>query len=157
VVPYVRGLRIADEDSVSLDDRPRARSSDLSSIDVAVVRLPRISNHDDFDPLEHEAAVAVRFVERADELEPADLVIVPGSKSPAGDLEWLVESGFARLLERRAKNGAPVLGVCGGCQMLGLSIDDPERVESNRSSVAGLGLLPVKTRFERDKVTAEVR
>jgi adenosylcobyric acid synthase len=158
VVPYIRGLRIADEDSVALDDKPRARASDFSSlIDVAVIRLPRISNHDDFDPLEHEVGVHVRYVDRADELEPTDLVIVPGSKSTVSDLEWLVESGLARLIERRAKRGDPVLGVCGGTQMLGMSIDDPEHVESQRSSVAGLGLLPVKTRFEREKITAQVR
>src|SRR6185295_3012550 len=144
VVPYVRGLRIADEDSVSLDDRAgRARRGDEASIDVAVVRLPRISNYDDFDQLEHEAGVSVRFVERAQDLEPADLVILPGSKSTVSDLEWLVESGFARLVERRATRGDPVLGVCGGYQMLGRSIEDPDQVESNRTSVAGLGLLPV--------------
>jgi adenosylcobyric acid synthase len=157
VVPYVHGLRIADEDSVSLDQKEaRAQKADPASIDVAVVRLPRISNHDDFDPLEHEAGVRVRFIERAEELEPADLVIVPGSKSTVRDLEWLVESGISRLVEQRAKRGEPVLGVCGGYQMLGASIEDPDRVESQCSSVAGLGLLPVTTRFERDKVTAGV-
>ena len=125
-MPFVRGLFIADEDSVSLDHRSgRARAS----IDVAVVRLPRISNYDDFDPLEREAGVSVRFVERADELKPADLVMLPGSKSTVCDLEWLVESGFARLVEARARRGDPVLGVCGGYQMLGRSIDDPHGVE----------------------------
>jgi adenosylcobyric acid synthase len=158
VVPYVRGLRIADEDSVSLDDRVgHVKKTDPTSIDVAVVRLPRISNYDDFDPLEHETGVRVRFVERAHELEPADLVVVPGSKSTVSDLEWLVESGFARLIEKRAKRGEPVLGICGGYQMLGQSIEDPDGVESKRSQVAGLGLLSVVTRFEREKVTAQVR
>jgi adenosylcobyric acid synthase len=156
VVPYVRGLRIADEDSVSLDDRRTGRG-DASSIDVAVVRLPRISNYDDFDPLDHEAGVSLRFVERAQDLEPADLVIIPGSKSTVSDLEWLVESGVARIVERRAERGAPVLGVCGGYQMLGRSIEDPDGVESKRATVAGLGLLPVVTRFEKEKITARVR
>jgi adenosylcobyric acid synthase len=157
VVPYVRGLRIADEDSVSLDERSgRPRGSARASIDIAVVRLPRISNYDDFDPLEHEQGVAVRFVDRADELEPSDLVIVPGSKSTVSDLEWLVESDFARRLEARAARGEWILGVCGGCQMLGVSIEDPHGVESKRPSVPGLRLLPVRTRFERSKVTAQV-
>jgi len=156
VLPYVRALRIADEDSVSLDDK-RSRSKARDAIDIAVVRLPRISNYDDVDPLEHEDGVVVRFVERAAELEPADLVILPGSKSTASDLTWLREAGFARRIEDRVRRGEPVLGICGGCQMLGRSIDDPDGVESATSTLAGLGLLPLRTRFERTKVTAQVR
>jgi adenosylcobyric acid synthase len=155
VVPFVRALRIADEDSVSLDDKIGTRTG--ASIDIAVVRLPRISNYDDFDPLAHENGVAVRFVERPRDLEPADLVILPGSKSTVSDLAWLRESGFGAALERRAKRGDGILGVCGGYQMLGTQIEDPAGVESNRSSVPGLGLLPATTRFEARKVTARLR
>src|SRR5262249_700314 len=90
VVPYLRGLRIADEDSVSLDDRSRSRrGGGPGELDIQVVRLPRIANHDDFEPLEHEPGVVVRFVEDASEIAHADLAIVPGSKSTVGDLAWL--------------------------------------------------------------------
>ena len=157
VMPYLRSLRIADEDSLSLDDKPRAPRGSLSSaIDIAVVRCPRIANYDDFDPLAAEESVIVRFVERPEDLEPADLVILPGSKSTLGDLLWLRESGFARRIEQRAARGEPIVGVCGGCQMLGLSVEDPHHVESSASGATGLGLLPIRTRFEPEKLTARI-
>jgi adenosylcobyric acid synthase len=87
----------------------------------------------------------------------ADLAILPGSKSTAADLAWLRVSGLADVLTARAAAGAPVLGICGGCQMLGDVIDDPERVESPEPHVRGLGLLPLRTRFARTKTTAQVR
>src|SRR5260370_36024663 len=137
VVPYIRSLRIADEDSVSLDDK-RSRNLGANAVDIAVVRFPRISNYDDVDPLEHEEGVNVRFVERAGELEPADLVILAGSKSTANDLLWLRETGFARRIGERVQRGEPELGICGGGQMLGLSIDDPHPVESDTQRGPGL-------------------
>ena len=157
VLPYVRGLRIADEDSVSLDDRGVGRRARRGELDIAVVRTPRISNYDDLAPLEHEPGVAVRYVERAEDLADADVVVLPGSKCTATDLEWLRGSGIAAEVIRRAGRGLPVLGICGGCQMLGRAILDPERIESDRERLEGLGLLPVVTRFARDKVTAQVR
>jgi adenosylcobyric acid synthase len=155
VLPYVRGLRIADEDSVSLDDRAavRARPGEL---DVAVVRLPRISNYDDLSPLEHEHGVTVRYVERPEELAEADLIVLPGSKCTATDLAWLRATGIAAEVTRRARRGAPVLGICGGCQMLGRAVLDPHGVESEHERIEGLGLLPLVTRFAREKVTAQV-
>ena len=156
VLPYVRDLRIADEDSVSLDDR-RHRPARVGEIEVAVVRLPRISNCDDLEPLEHEAGVAVRYVTRPGDLETADLVVLPGSKCTASDLQWLRETGVAASVLARAAQGRPVLGICGGCQMLGAEILDPDRVESAEERVAGLGLLPIATRFLREKTTAQVR
>jgi adenosylcobyric acid synthase len=157
VLPYLRSLRIADEDSLSLDDKPRApRGSLASAIDIAIVRCPRIANHDDFDPLAAEEGAFVRFVERPEDLEPADLVILPGSKNTLGDLAWLRESGFARRIEERAARGEPIVGVCGGCQMLGMAIDDPHHVESPSDGAPGLGLLGIRTQFEREKLTAQI-
>lgn len=157
VVPYIQGLRIADEDSVSLDDRAGWRPPGKDELAVVVVRLPRISNHDDFDPLEHEAGVTVRFVETADAIGAADLVVLPGSKSTVGDLQWLRERGIVAAVAERVGGGGLVLGVCGGCQMLGESIRDPHAVESREPVVPGLGLLPLETHFEREKTTAQVR
>ncbi len=156
VLPYVRDLRIADEDSVSLDER-RDRRARAGEIEIAVVRLPRISNHDDLEPLEHEAGVAVRYVTRPGDLETADLVVLPGSKCTVSDLGWLRESGIAAAVTARAARGQPVLGICGGCQMLGAHLLDPDRVESARERAEGLGLLPLATRFLREKTTAQVR
>jgi len=156
VLPYVRRLRIADEDSVSLDDRRAARSSS-ADIQIAIVRLPRIANYDDFQPLEHEPGVAVRFVEHVDELAGADLVVLPGTKSTASDLGWLRATGFAAAIAARVTRGEPVLGICGGCQMLGRAIADPHRIESDVELIEGLALLPVATEFGREKRTAQVR
>jgi len=157
VVPYVPNLRVADEDSVSLDHRLGRRRAAADQLDVAVVRLPRISNYDDVLALEHEAGVVVRFADSAAAVDGADLVIVPGSKSTIADLAWLRASGIAAVIEARAARGEPVLGICGGCQMLGQVIDDPLGVEAAPGAVPGLGLLPVRTRFEATKITAQVR
>ncbi|HET6146541.1 MAG TPA: cobyric acid synthase [Polyangia bacterium] len=157
VVPYIPVLRIADEDSLALDDRAGRRRATTGELDIAVVRLPRVSNHDDFAPLEHEPGVVVRFVEDAAALPGADLVVLPGSKSTAADLAWLRAGGMADAIAARAAAGHPVLGICGGCQMLGARIQDPHGVESAEAEVAGLGLLPLITRFQRQKTTAQVR
>jgi adenosylcobyric acid synthase len=157
VIPYVERLRIADEDSVALEDRRNRRINEPGQIDIAVIRLPRISNYDDFLALEHEDGVTVRFVEDAGELAGADLAIIPGSKSTVADLGWLIERGFARAIVERANGGGLVAGICGGCQMLGERIEDPYRVESNEASTRGLDLLPIVTRFAKTKLTAQVR
>jgi adenosylcobyric acid synthase len=157
VIPYVERLRIADEDSVALEDRRIRRATAPDQIDIAVIRLPRISNYDDFLALEHEDGVTVRYVEEAVALAGADLTIIPGSKSTVADLEWLVESGFARAIFARAREGGLVVGICGGCQMLGERIEDPYRIESDETSACGLGLLPIVTHFAKTKLTAQVR
>jgi adenosylcobyric acid synthase len=157
VVPFIQDLRIADEDSVSLEDRMARPKPSQKELDIVVVRLPRISNYDDVEALEHEPGVVVRFVEQPGEIQEADLVILPGSKSTASDLSWLRTSGIANAIEARAREGKPIFGICGGCQMLGESISDPHRVESMEAHVRGLGLLALRTHFEREKVTAQVR
>jgi adenosylcobyric acid synthase len=156
VLPYVQRLRVADEDSVSLEDRRGLRRASPSEVEIAVVRLPRISNYDDFQPLEHEAGVLVRFVEHAEELAGADLVVLPGTKSTMADLRWLRESGIAAAIVARAARGEYVLGICGGCQMLGRTIEDPHGIESETRFAEALGLLSFRTRFARDKRTSQV-
>lgn len=155
VVPYVDKLRIADEDSVGLEARSR-RAPTASELYIAVVRLPAISNYDDFLALEHEPGVALRFVESAEELAGADLVIIPGTKSTVADFKWMRREGIADAIAARARRGESILGICGGCQMLGDGIEDPEGVESHERVASGLGLLPLRTRFARGKLTARV-
>jgi len=157
VIPYITRLRIADEDSVGLEDRVRPRTPGAAQVDIAVVRLPHISNYDDFLPLEHEDGVIVRFIEEPDECAGADLVILPGSKSTVADLRCLRERGIASAIVRGAREAGLVAGICGGCQMLGERIEDPYRVESEETATSGLGLLPIVTRFARTKLTAQVR
>jgi adenosylcobyric acid synthase len=156
VIPFIERLRIPDEDAVALDQRHRITDS-AERLRIAVVRLPRISNFDDFQPLEHEPGVSVSYVQTPRELVDADLVILPGSKSTVADLNWLRANGFDRGLIERAMRAQPILGVCGGYQMLGQTIEDPHGVESSERVTTGLGLLAVRTCFARDKVTARVR
>jgi adenosylcobyric acid synthase len=156
VLPFLPSLRVADEDSMALDDRMRRRRARAGEVEIAVVRLPLVSNYDDFLPLEHEPGVVVRFVERAEELAGADLVVLPGSKGTLADLAWLRASGLADAIVARARGGGRTLGVCGGCQMLGERISDPDHVESIADGAEALGLLPIATRFQRDKRTAQV-
>jgi adenosylcobyric acid synthase len=154
VVPYLDDVPVAAEDSLDLDARPSGATADL---DVAVIRIPRIANFDDFEPLAREPRVRVRFVREATGLGVADLVVLPGSKSTIADLAWLRESGFAEAVLDTARAGRPVLGVCGGYQMLGERLRDPLGLESAAPEVSGLGLLPVVTTFAPAKTTVRVR
>jgi adenosylcobyric acid synthase len=122
---------------------------------VSVLRLPRISNFTDVDALAAEPGVLVRFATAPAELADADLVVLPGSRATVTDLAWLRDRGFAAVISQRARKGLPVLGICGGYQMLAREIDDP--VESGAGVVAGLGLLPVAVAFGKDKVLGRPR
>jgi adenosylcobyric acid synthase len=157
VLPYLQNLRIPDEDSLALEDRRGRVRPGADAVDIVVVRFPRVSNYDDVLALEHEPSVTVRFAEDREALRGADLVILPGSKCTVDDLGWLRQTGIADEVQARAERGEPILGLCGGCQMLGQSIEDPHAVESLEPVVSGLGLLPLVTRFQRDKVTAQVQ
>ena len=154
VLPFLSNLGLAGEDSVALEDSQTTNGKDL--LDIAILRFPHLSNFDDFLPLEKSEGVRVRYVSRPVEVKGADLVILPGTKTTVADLRWLKESGFESSLKVRATEGHPILGVCGGYQMLGEIIEDPHQVESQQVSVKGLGYLPVITRFEKEKVTAQV-
>ncbi|MEV5893372.1 cobyric acid synthase [Nonomuraea fuscirosea] len=148
VLPWLDGPWLDVEDSLALDGRQVAARPPYGkqTLRVAVVRLPRISNFTDVDALAAEPGVLVRFVRDPAELDDADLVVLPGSRATVDDLTWLRERGLAAALRER---GGPVLGICGGFQMLGREIVD--EVESGAGLVEGLGLLPVRITFERDK------
>ena len=146
VVPYV-DVDIDEEDSQS--ERIGRRRAD-SLIDVAVVRLPHLSNYTDFSALDAIEGVGVRYVRVPRDLGSPDLLIVPGTKSTLADLRWMRESGMEVLVKRLATSGVPVIGICGGYQMLGRAVSDPKGVEG-AGSLAGLGLLPVSTCFSEEK------
>jgi adenosylcobyric acid synthase len=154
VIPWFRDIRIAQEDSVYLDERPNAPAGQV--LDVAVIRLPHISNYDDFDPLE-EMGCNVRYVTGEAELGNPGLIILPGTKSTVADLAYLREQGIDNHIIRLAKAGTPVIGICGGYQMLGRRINDPDKVESEETSVAGLGLLDIETSFNQVKTTTQIK
>ena len=142
VIPYMK-LDIDEEDSLA---PALERRNGGGRIDVAVLRLPHISNFTDFTPLEEHPDITVRYVGKPDELGLPDLLILPGTKNTMTDLAWLWESGFAGAVSALAESGMPILGICGGYQMLGERISDPNGVEC-RGEVAGLGLLPCTTRL----------
>jgi len=154
VLPYLRDINIAQEDSVYLDERQTSSAS--GTVDVAVIRLPHISNYDDFDPLE-EQGCTVRYVSNVLEMGNPDLLILPGTKSTIADLIQLQQQGLAQAIIHRAQSGIPVIGICGGYQMLGKHIHDPDKIESSQDSINGLGLLNSTTIFHNDKTTTQVR
>ena len=157
VIPYVPTLRLPDEDSHSQSQRVQTRRAGTDEIEIAVIPLPYASNLDDFDPLGWESGVLVREAQHPTELEDADLVVLPGSKSTLRDLDWLHMEGYAEAISRLARRGKAILGVCGGCQMLGRRIVDEYGIESPVGGFAeGLGLLPIETRFMSPKRTLRV-
>ncbi len=156
VLPFVDGLSIDEEDRLDLSAyRDPGAPLGVDVLRVTVVRLPRASNLTDFDPLGSEPGVVVRFASHPQELADADLVVVPGTRATVDDWEWLRARGLDAALKKHADGGRPILGICGGYQMLGVSIDDP--VESGRRKVQGLGLLPVTTVFGPEKVLGRPR
>ncbi|MGW6396617.1 cobyric acid synthase [Streptomyces sp. NPDC055134] len=158
VLPFQHGLGIDEEDGLRVSLRGSVRESQTAApvgedvLRVAVCAVPLMSNFTDVDALAAEPGVVVRFVDRAEELVDADLVVVPGTRGTVKALQWLRERGLADALARRAAEGRPVLGICGGFQVLGERIEDD--VESRLGAVDGLGLLPVRVRFEREKTLA---
>ena len=155
VIPFVPGLGLPEEDSLGLDRRIAAGAAP-GDLRVAVIRLPYIANATDFAPLESEPGVTLIYAEKPEEVADADLLVLPGSKDTLADLRHLVAGGFAPLVRAHAAAGRAVLGICGGYQMLGERVEDPERVESG-GTAPGLGLLPVTTRLRTTKTTRRVR
>jgi len=169
VVPYIRDLRIEEEDSVALkppggaadalwpsDVRPVARDNG-HAVRIRVARLPRLSNFTDFDALKACPGFDVEYADHAAALADADLIVIPGTKSTIADLRFLWSSGMAAQIIRRARAGVPVIGICGGYQMLGKAVHDPEGIDSQAGTVKGLGLLDIETVFGARKDTRQAR
>lgn len=160
VIPYFRDIKIPEEDSVPLDDK---RPKD-GLISIAVIKLPHMSNFTDFDPLENEPDVNLEYV---DILDNPDVIIIPGTKNTISDLKYLKQSGLAKKLlstinhpRRYGRDRQPsivLIGICGGYQMLGQKIRDKHGMESRKKEISGLGLLPIVTNFEREKILSQVR
>ena len=149
VVPYMH-LDIDDEDSLSSRfDRDTGRKD----IDIAVVKLPRISNFTDLAPLERIPNVSLRYIEKPENLVEPDMIVLPGTKSTIADLQWLRQNGLEAAILHAQDRGSIVFGICGGYQMLGERISDPDQVEAaGVTSIRGLGLLPMETVFHGEKV-----
>lgn len=152
VLPWIDELFPA-EDSVSLLDR--RSKSETAEITIAVIRLPRISNFTDFDPLEAEPSVTLKYVNPQDALGHPDAVILPGSKTTIADLIVLKKTGMATAIQNYLAAGGIVMGICGGYQMLGKMISDPGGLEGEKGNYEGLGLLPLKTVIGANKVTRQ--
>jgi len=161
VIPWIRDLHLAKEDSVALEGLAGMGSfrgcAGEGNVDIAVPRFPGMANFDDLDALVMEEGVGLRFVESASDLGRPSAVILPGSKTTLRDLAWLRETGLADAVLSQARGGVAVAGICGGYQMLGHSIDDEKAVESDGGTAPGLGLLDIRTEFSEGKQTRPVK
>jgi adenosylcobyric acid synthase len=146
-LPYLHGLVLDSEDSIGVTQAEK-RSEVLN---IIVPALPRISNHTDFDPLRLHPQVSLTFVGPDRPIPSTDVILLPGSKSTASDLAWLKHQGWEEAIARHLRYGGKVLGICGGFQMLGEWVDDPEGLEGKSGKIAGLGLLPLTTRMVKGK------
>ena len=151
VTPFIQ-VQLEDEDSLS--ERFNGKQ-EIGAIDIAVIRLPRISNFTDFNPLESIPGVSLRYVRQPHELKNPDLIILPGTKNTMEDLRWMRESGMEASILKEAYRGKLIFGVCGGYQMLGEALSDPCQVEAG-GSMRGMGLLPMDTVFARQKTRTRV-
>lgn len=157
VIPHLDNLRLESEDSLSLQNHHvQSLQGDDDCLDIAVVRFPRIANFTDIDPLFAESDTYVRYVTRAEEFGTPDVVLLPGSKNTAEDLLFLRDSGLEQLIQEHRERGGWLTGICGGYQMLGERLMDPEGIESSNLSLAGLGFFPLDTVFTSEKRTERV-
>jgi len=155
VLPYLKGIRLPEEDSVALSEVKRSNPG--GPLRMVVLRLPHISNYTDFDPLRREPSVSLWYANMGERVPEADLIILPGTKNTLEDLHELWQSGRAEEIIAHYLRGRSVLGICGGFQMLGEWIRDPHGVESRRGEMRGLGLLPLETTLMREKETTRAR
>ncbi len=154
VIPYL-SLDIDDEDSLS--DRFKAKKTGENPLDIAVIHLPHVSNFTDFNALSRMPPVGLRYVDSAEDLKTPDLIIIPGTKNTMNDLLWLRKIGLEAAIKKRSSAGIPVIGICGGYQMLGSVLDDPEGIELEKGgNLRGMELLPVSTVYENEKVRTRV-
>ena len=155
VVPYYKDIYIEEEDSVALASK--SVRAEQGKVNVAVILLRHLSNFTDFNLLERDPRVHLFYTNNVDELAKADIILLPGSKSTLDDLYELRRNGVAAAIIRAHREGASVMGICGGYQMMGQEVLDPEHVEGEIERLPGLGLLPVSTRMTGEKVTRQIR
>ncbi|HKK81705.1 MAG TPA: cobyric acid synthase [Prolixibacteraceae bacterium] len=153
VVPYYRNIYIEDEDSVVIDIKQKHAQS--SMVNIAVVLLKHMSNFTDFNNLEQQQGVHLFYTANPSEVEKADVVIIPGSKNTISDLMHLRETGLAKAIIKAHKSEKAVYGICGGYQMMGISVNDPEGIEGNIAGISGLGILPIHTTLKGEKTTEQ--
>jgi adenosylcobyric acid synthase len=151
VLPYLQGLFLDAEDAV------QAVQASRGAFKVVVPSFPRMSNHTDFDALRVHPDVDLCFVRQGEAIPPADLIVIPGSKNTRADLAWLEANGWRAHIARHLRYGGKVIGICGGFQMLGMRVDDPDGVEGAAGSSAGLGLFDMQTTLTGEKRLAQVR
>lgn len=153
VVPYYKDIYIEEEDSVAL--ATKSMQAEQGRVNVAVVLLRHLSNFTDFNVLERDPRVHLFYTNNTEDLQKADIIIIPGSKSTIDDLYELRRNGVAQAIIRAHRDGATVLGICGGYQMMGVEVLDPNHVEGDIERLPGLGLLPVSTSMTGEKVTRQ--
>ena len=153
IIPYFQDIKIEEEDSVALD--MKNNSYQEGKINVAIVLLKRMSNFTDFDVLEMDPRFNAYYTNQIDELEMADIILLPGSKNTLADLQHLRAKGLADAIMRERKKGKRIVGICGGYQMMGARLEDPLGIEGNLPAVPGLGLLPQLTVIGSEKVTEQ--
>ncbi|WP_026210191.1 cobyric acid synthase [Flexithrix dorotheae] len=154
VVPYFRDIFIEEEDSVVVDRK--LRKAVKNKVNIAIVLLKRMSNFTDFQALEQHPYVNIFYSHDSDEIAQADIIIIPGSKNSIADLVDIKNNGLANAILKARKAGKTIIGICGGYQMMGLSIEDPHGVEGQIEYMPGLGLLPIRTILEKEKTTRQV-
>ena len=156
VVPYFKDIHIEEEDSVALAQKNSQLSALRSQLNIAVVLLRHISNFTDFNTLERDPRVNLFYTNNVSDIQQADIIILPGTKSTLDDLMELRRNGCAQAIVRAHRDGKMVIGICGGYQMLGLSVEDPDGIEGTIASLPGLGLLPVHTTMTPEKTTRQI-
>lgn len=156
VIPYLQGLHLEAEDALPHPDASTV-SLEQKHFRVIVPALPRISNHTDFDPLRLQPHVHLQFIGPGDTIPPADLIILPGSKSVCADLNWLRRQGWEPAIHRHLRYGGKLIGICGGFQMLGKLIHDPGGLEGDAGSAAGLALFDMETTLKADKILRNIQ
>ena len=154
VVPYYHDIYIEEEDSVML--HTKSRSATEGKVNVAVVLLQHMSNFTDFNSLERDERIHLFYTNQPGDIEHADIIIIPGTKSTLSDLQVLRNEGMAQAIILSKDQGKTVLGICGGYQMMGTSLSDPQGIESDIQFLPGLGMLPVSTTLEGEKITEQV-
>ena len=154
VVPYFKDIHIEEEDSVALSQK--SFEAQQGKVNIAVVMLRHLSNYTDFDSLEQDPRVHLFYTNNVEDIRKADIIILPGTKSTLHDLYELRRNGCAQAIIRAHREGTTVLGICGGYQMMGIEVCDPDHVEGDIERLPGLGLLPVSTTMSGEKVTRQV-